>query len=65
MQISVNGNQREMAENATIEQLLQELSLTGPLAVELNSKVCPKRLHGQTQLKSGDVLEIVTIVGGG
>ena len=65
MLISVNGNQREVADGSTVEQLLGLLALKGPLAVELNQKVCPKRLHGETKLKNGDVLEIVTIVGGG
>jgi len=65
MQITVNGKSREMEPGATVEQLLTELGLKGPLAVELNRKVCPKRLHSQTPLNSADVIEIVTIVGGG
>ena len=65
MQISVNGKSREIEAGATVEQLLGDLCLKGPLAVELNRKVCPKRLHSETVLNGGDVIEIVTIVGGG
>ena len=65
MRISVNGQEREITDSITVQQLLVELAVKGPLAVELNRKVCPKRLHSETELKNGDVLEIVTIVGGG
>ncbi|MBN1846925.1 MAG: sulfur carrier protein ThiS [Sedimentisphaerales bacterium] len=65
MEIRVNGTAREIAEGATVEQLLTELSLRGPLAVELNRQVCPRRRHAETELRPGDVVEIVTIVGGG
>ena len=65
MLITVNSSEHEIADGSTVEQLLLELGTKGPLAVELNRKVCPKRLHSQTQLNNNDVLEIVTIVGGG
>ena len=65
VQVTINGKSREIADGSTVEQLLGELSLTGPLAVELNRKVCPRRQHGKTALQPGDVVEIVTIVGGG
>ena len=44
---------------------MDQLAVKPPYAVELNRKVCPKRLHEQTTLNPGDILEIVTIVGGG
>ena len=65
MQISLNGQDREVTEGATVSQLLGDLELSGPLAVEINRQVCPKRLHDEKTLNAGDVLEIVTIVGGG
>ena len=65
MLISVNGGQMEVAEGITVGQLLEELGVEGPLAVELNRKICPKRLHSRERLGDGDALEIVTIVGGG
>ena len=65
MEISVNGTKRVLAEGITAWQLLQQLKLKGPLALEVNRQLCPKRQHDQTILKEGDILEIVTIVGGG
>ena len=35
------------------------------VAVELNEAVVPKKQHAETALKDGDVLELVTLVGGG
>ena len=65
MDIVLNGQVREISENLTIAGLLGELSLQGPVAVEVNKEVCPKGQHGETRLHEGDELEIVTIVGGG
>ena len=65
MQITLNGQKKDIPEPSTVEQLLHQLSLKGPLAVELNRKVCPKKMHGQTHLQPGDIVEIVTLVGGG
>ena len=65
MKISLNGQQKDVTEGLTISDLLGELKLKGPLAVEMNQKICPKKQHPITTLKQGDVLEIVTIVGGG
>ena len=65
MRIKVNGQDKEINEGITLHQLMEQLTVKPPYAVELNRKVCPKRLHDQTTLNPGDVLEIVTIVGGG
>ena len=65
MQISVNGQERQAHPGTTVAALLEELRIAGPVAVELNRKVCPKQSHQTTELGEGDVLEIVTIVGGG
>jgi thiamine biosynthesis protein ThiS len=35
------------------------------VAVEVNKQLITRRLHAETQLNDGDVLEIVTLVGGG
>lgn len=65
MKITINGIEREIAEGTTAQHLLLQLDLKGPLALELNRKLCPKSQHAQTILENGDVIEIVTIVGGG
>lgn len=66
MKITVNGMVREVQKNYTIEQLALDLKLKDvPFAVELNKKVITRTQHGTTVLKEGDVVEIVTFVGGG
>jgi thiamine biosynthesis protein ThiS len=65
MQIKINGQEKQITENLTVAQLLTELDLKGPLAVERNREICPKTQHQTTPIQPGDILEIVTIVGGG
>lgn len=66
MQITVNGESREVSEGITLAQLLDELKLpTKYFAVEVNLAVIPRREHPQHRLSEGDRLEIVTLVGGG
>lgn len=66
MQITVNGELRDVGEGITVAQLLDELKLpTKFFAVEVNLQVVPRREHAQHHLSNGDRLEIVTLVGGG
>ena len=66
MQIEINGERREVAEGTTISTLLRALEVTQPhVAVEVNLEVVPRAQHGETTLRDGDRLEVVTLVGGG
>jgi thiamine biosynthesis protein ThiS len=66
MQITVNGQSRQVADDATVARLLDDLNLTGkPVAVEVNLELVPRQRHAQHRLTEGDRLEIVTLVGGG
>ncbi len=65
MKLILNGEDRELAEGLTVDALITELGIQPPYAVEINHKVCPKKLHPDTVLKEGDRVEVVTIVGGG
>jgi len=66
MQIIVNGQARQIADDTTVASLLDELKLAGkPLAVEVNLELIPRQRHAQHRLAEGDRLEIVTLVGGG
>jgi sulfur carrier protein len=66
VEIVVNGQPRNVAQQTTVEGLLTELGLAGkPVAVELNLEVVPRARHPERQLAEGDRLEIVTLVGGG
>ena len=61
----VNGERREAPEGFTVLQLLQMLGIRGRVAVERNGTVLRQAEHSETRLADGDVLEVVTFVGGG
>jgi sulfur carrier protein len=64
--ITVNGEQREMREGATLESLLEALGVRRDgTAVALNDDVVPRTRHAATVLRGGDRLEIIVAVAGG
>ena len=66
MKLQVNGETKEAAAGLTVRDLVSSLGLTGrAVAVEVNKQLVPKRQHESTTLNDGDVVEIVTLVGGG
>lgn len=66
MQIIVNGESRDVAEQTTVAALLEALGLASrPCAVEVNLEVVPRAKHAEHRLVDGDRLEVVTLVGGG
>ncbi len=66
MRIHVNGAERESPPGETVATLLTRIGLDGhPCAVEVNLAVVPKRSHSTAELRDGDRIEIVTLVGGG
>lgn len=66
MQITVNGQVRDVASGMTIAALLEELGLDPrQLAVERNLELAPRTEHAAMELAPGDRVEVVTLVGGG
>jgi sulfur carrier protein len=66
MQLTVNGESKDIPEGLTVRGLIEHLGLTeGPVAVERNREVVPRAEHATVELRAGDVLEIVHFVGGG
>lgn len=66
MQITVNGQARTERAGASVADLLAALSLEPRrVAVERNKLIVPRAQYAQTLLAEGDILEIVTLVGGG
>lgn len=66
----LNGEMQEIPTNAegraTVADLIAHLDMVGkPLAVELNKEVVRFRNHPTTELNEGDVVEVVSLVGGG
>lgn len=66
MQITVNGEPQEIPTGTTVASLLQQLGKNPKfLAVERNLELVPRTEHASAELREGDSLEIVTLVGGG
>ena len=66
MQLTINGEEFIFTTGNTVRQLLELLQLAGrPVAVERNGKIVSHAIFDQTELTEGDVLEVVTLVGGG
>ena len=66
MQVYLNGETREVANQSTLGDLVRELSLQPQrIAIELNHNVVRRNEWSETMLNDGDRIEIVHFVGGG
>ncbi len=66
MRATVNGEQLDLPDGLTVAALLTHLGVKGDrVAVERNGEVVKKARHAEQPVQPGDVLEIVTFVGGG
>jgi thiamine biosynthesis protein ThiS len=66
IEITVNGEPREVSPELTVSELLAQLDLTlQRVAVEHNLSILSQKHWAETKLQSGDRLEIVHFVGGG
>lgn len=64
--IIVNGKETETPKTVTMEEYLKGKHYRiNQIAVELNHEILPKSRYASTMLKDGDVIEIVSFVGGG
>ncbi|MDX1564742.1 MAG: sulfur carrier protein ThiS [Phycisphaeraceae bacterium] len=67
MKLRLNGEPYQWTSpSTTVADLVAHLGKEGiPVAVEVNKQLVRKRDHANTPLKEGDVVEVVTLVGGG
>ena len=66
MDLQVNGRPVRLDAHATVRDLVEHLDLAAqPCAVEVNKRLVPSRRHVEHELRDGDVVEVVTLVGGG
>lgn len=66
MQVTVNGEPRDLEPGTTVGALLTQLGLDKAVcAAEVNHEVVPRRDRDARELREGDVVELVTLVGGG
>ncbi|MEX0876445.1 MAG: sulfur carrier protein ThiS [Phycisphaerales bacterium] len=63
---TVNGESREIPEQTTIEQLIEQMGLSGTIcAAEVDKEIVPRRERSSYLIRDGQSIEIVTLVGGG
>jgi sulfur carrier protein len=66
MQIHVNGEPLELADNATISVLVAQMVLDGQrYAIEVNEEIISRSHHDTHGLSDGDQVEVVQAIGGG
>jgi thiamine biosynthesis protein ThiS len=66
MEITVNGERREVPGNATVAGVLEHFGVEAArVVVELNRDIIPREQYDTVPVAAGDVLELVEIVGGG
>jgi thiamine biosynthesis protein ThiS len=66
MELTINGDRRDIRNSSTVEQLLAELGLDPrAVVVEHNRVIIRRPALASTPLAEGDAVEIVHFVGGG
>ena len=63
--VKINGVPLDVAGNTLAEYLTTTSYDPKRIAVERNGEIVPKGHYGQTVLQKGDVVEVVSFVGGG
>ena len=66
VRITLNGERKELPGPLSVAELVRHLGLKAEhVAVELNKGLVTRSRHAETPVAEGDVLEVVTLVGGG
>jgi len=66
MNVTINGEQRDIPEGMSVAALLDHLNMTRErVALERNLEILPRAQWNATQVQEGDAFEIVHFVGGG
>ncbi len=64
--IRLNGEEKNIPGNITVRGLLEHLGIQHQrVAVELNEDIVKKDNYDSTTIREGDVLEVVSFMGGG
>lgn len=66
IEVTVNGQPRQVAEGTTVAQLLEQLDVDPrQVVVEVNLQIIKREERASAALAAGDAVEIVRFVGGG
>jgi len=65
MLVIINGADTEVPDSTTVTNLINQLELTGRIAVEINKQIVPRSEFDSRLINNGDMIEIVHAIGGG
>ena len=67
MEVIINGNATEIHQSMSIVDYLTSIGFDKKvsIAVAINGEIIPKEEYSETQLKTGDSMEVVRAIGGG
>ena len=65
VQVTLNGQPEKIADDQSLVSLLETRKPRPPFAVEVNRQLVRRAEYDRVQLRDGDQIEIVTLVGGG
>jgi thiamine biosynthesis protein ThiS len=64
--VRLNGDETEVPRGSTVGQLVDRVVRDrSRIAVERNREIVPRASYDATPVAEGDVIEVVTLVGGG
>jgi len=66
MKFTINGQEKTLANNLTLEILLTNLGYANKkVAIEVNEEIIPRSYFKNRLIVNGDKIEIINAVGGG
>ena len=67
MEVIINGKATEIHQSVSIVDYLTSIGFDKKvsIAVAINGEIIPKEEYSETQLKTGDSMEVVRSIGGG
>ena len=66
MKIVLNGKEKELTNTISLTEIVNQYSTNHPRVVaEVNGEIVKNLQWDKTNIKNGDVIELVNIVGGG
>lgn len=66
MEIQVNGKKMSLEESISLEELVKKMDYDKRrIAAEVNLEIIDKEHYNNVMLKEGDIVEIVSFMGGG
>lgn len=65
MRLRLNGDDREVPEVRTVQELVEHLGIHRMIVVQLNGVIVRRERFAEAPLSEGDEVEIVHFVGGG